>query len=186
MVRSTKNVVENSRGEDIVIEPSKIKEEFEKVERENYKFRTYLKNHADSDELDEQFLQLHNELFKVYDCSKCRNCCKEYSITFEENEIEQASKLIKITKKEFMDKYIDETINGYDIKGKPCCFLTENGACEIEKCKPEGCIEYPFTNKPERLFSLLNIVDFANVCPVVFEMLQRLKKIYGFKTRGRY
>ena len=52
-----------------------FKEEFEKVERENYKFRTYLKNHADSDELDEQFLELHNELFKVYDCSKCRSSC---------------------------------------------------------------------------------------------------------------
>jgi len=46
-----------------VIEPSKIKEEFQKVESENYKFRTYLKNHADIDELDEQFLELHNELF---------------------------------------------------------------------------------------------------------------------------
>lgn len=91
--KSTKNVVGNSRGEDIVIEPSKIKEEFEKIESENYKFRTYLKNRADIDELDDQFLELHNELFKNYDCSKCRNCC----------------------------------------------FLTENGAYEIEKCKPEGC-----------------------------------------------
>ncbi|SHI15191.1 YkgJ family cysteine cluster protein [Clostridium magnum] len=111
---------------------------------------------------------------------------KMYQITFEETEIEQASKLLKITKKEFMDKYIEETTNGYDIKGKPCCFLTENGACEIEKCKPEGCREYPFTNRPERLLSLLSIVDFASVCPVVFEMLERLKKTYGFKRRGRY
>ncbi|MBC2398836.1 hypothetical protein BD780_000823 [Clostridium tetanomorphum] len=47
-----------------MIETSKIKEEFEKVESENYKFRTYLKNRADIDELDEQFLELHNELFK--------------------------------------------------------------------------------------------------------------------------
>ena len=37
VARSTNNVVENSRGQDIVIEPSKIKEEFEKVERENYR-----------------------------------------------------------------------------------------------------------------------------------------------------
>jgi uncharacterized protein len=47
-------------------------------------------------------------------------------------------------------------------------------------------VEYPFTNKPERLFSLLSIVDFASVCPVVFEMLERLKQIYGFKRRQRY
>lgn len=184
--KNTKNDVENSRGEDIVIEPSKIKEEFEKVESENYKFRTYLKNRADIDELDEQFLELHNELFKNYDCSKCRNCCKEYSITFEETEIEQASKQLKIAKREFMDKYIEETINGYDLKGKPCCFLTENGNCKIEKCKPEGCRDYPFTNRSERLLSLFSIVDFVSVCPVVFEMLERLKKTYSFKRRGRY
>jgi len=41
----------------------------------------------------------------------------------------------------------------------------------------------PFTNKPERLFSLLSIVECSSVCPIVFEMLERLKKIYGFKSR---
>lgn len=46
-----------------MIEPSKIKKEFKKFEGENYKFRTYLKNNADIDELDNQFLKLHNELF---------------------------------------------------------------------------------------------------------------------------
>lgn len=166
-----------------MIEPSKIEEEFEKVERENYKFRTYLKNHADVDELDEQFLKLHNELFKDYDCSKCRNCCKECSIAFEETEIEQASELLKVSKEEFIDKYLEMTAAGYEVKVTPCCFLTENGDCKIEKCKPEECREYPFTNKPERLFCLLNIISFASVCPVVFEMLERLKKIYGFKKR---
>lgn len=84
-----------------------------------------------------------------------------------------------------MDKYLEQTINGYEVKGKPCRFLTESGTCEIEKCKPEGCREYPFTNKPDRLFSLLNIIEFASVCPVVFEMMERLKSIYGFKRRGQ-
>lgn len=167
-----------------MIEPWNIKEAFAKVEKENYKFRIYLKNHADVDELDEQFLKLHNELFKEYDCSKCRNCCKEYTVSFEENEIEQVYKLLGITKEEFMDKYIEETVAGYDLKEKPCCFLAENGACEIEECKPEGCKGYPFTNEPERLFSLLSIVEFSSVCPIVFEMLERLKKIYGFKRNN--
>ncbi len=166
-----------------MIEPSKIKEEFKKVEDENYAFRVYLKKHADSDELDEQFLEMHNELFKDYDCSKCRNCCKEYSIIFEENDIERASKLLKTTKKEFMDKYIKIIDNGYEVKGKPCCFLTLKGDCKIEKCKPEECREYPFTNKPDRLFGLFSMVQFAGVCPIVFEMLERLKNVYGFRKR---
>lgn len=97
--------------------------------------------------------------------------------------MDKVSKMLGITKREFIDKYIEETTNGYDIKSKPCYFLTENGYCKIEKCKPEGCRGYPFTNKPERLFSLLSIIDSASVCPIVFEILERLKKIYGFKGR---
>lgn len=86
---------------------------------------------------------------------------------------------MKITK-------IKITVDGYEVKEKPCCFLAENGACKIEKCKSEECREYPFTNSLDRLFSLLSIVSFASVCPVVFEMLERLKGIYGFRWRGRY
>ena len=169
----------------MMIEPLKIEEEFEKVEHQNFAFRTYLKNHADSDELDEQFKRLHNELFKDYDCSKCRNCCKVYSITFEETEIKTIANLYKMTKEEFMDEFIEINLNGYEVKGKPCCFLTENGDCKIGKCKPEGCRDYPHTNKPDRLFSLYSIIESASVCPVVFEIIQRLKKIYDFKRRKR-
>ena len=61
-----------------MIQPDKVKAEAKKKEKENFKFRTFLKCHADEDELDSQFLQLHKELFADYDCSQCRNCCKMY------------------------------------------------------------------------------------------------------------
>lgn len=145
-----------------------------------------MKNHADSDKLDEQFAKLHKELFANYDCSKCRNCCKLFSGDFNETEIEPAAKLFEISKEEFIDKYLEMGVDGYDAKGTPCCFLTKNGICKIENCKPEGCRDYPFTNRPERLSSLYSIIDSASVCPIVFEMLERLKREYNFKMRKRY
>ncbi|MFZ5967395.1 MAG: YkgJ family cysteine cluster protein [Bacillota bacterium] len=169
-----------------MIEPSKVKEAFQKVENENYSFRVYLKNHADVDELDEQFLELHNELFSSYDCSKCRNCCKAYSASFEEDEIEPVATFLKMTEKDFIDQHIETTVDGYEINIKPCCFLGADGECQIEACKPASCKDYPFTDKPERLFSLYSILDSAMICPVVFEMFERLKKIYRFKRRKRY
>ena len=103
-------------------------------------------------------------------------------MTFEESDINSVAKELKITKDEVINKYIKITGNGYESKDKICCFLNEkDGTCKIENCKPEGCREYPFTNKPERLFSLLSIIESASVCPVVFEMLERLKKIYRFR-----
>lgn len=168
-----------------MIEPSKVGEAFNRVEDENYAFRAYLKNHAHEDELDRQFLELHNELFSKYDCSKCRNCCKEYSASFEEDELGPAAAFLKLSEKEFREKYIREDMGEYLLNVKPCCFLKEDGGCTIEACKPVSCRDYPFTNRPERLFSLLNIVTSASICPVVFEMLERLKKEYGFRKRNK-
>ena len=168
-----------------MVEPSKVSEAFNRVEDENYAFRAYLKNHADEDKLDKQFLELHNELFADYDCNKCRNCCKEYSASFEEHELKSVSDFMKMTEKEFKDKYIKEDMGEYLLNVKPCCFLMEDGSCTIEHCKPLSCKDYPFTNRPERLWSLLGILTSASICPVVFEMLERLKKEYGFSKRKR-
>ncbi len=168
-----------------MIEPSKLKEAFNKVEDENYSFRAYLKNHADLDELDKQFLELHNELFANYDCSKCRNCCKDYSACFEEHELEPVAIHLKIPEKEFREKYINEVFGEYQLKKRPCLFLKYNGECEIESCKPLSCREYPFTNRDERMFSLLSIIESTRTCPVVFEMIERLKQEYRFKRRRR-
>jgi len=166
-----------------MIEPSKVKEAYNKVEDENYAFRVYLKNHADIDELDKQFLKLHNELFVNYDCSKCRNCCVEYSVSFEKQELGPVATYLNMPEKGFRKKYIKEDFGEYQLKKRPCCFLKENGECEIEACKPISCREYPFTNRPERILSLLSIIESSSICPVVFEMIERLKKEYRFKKR---
>ena len=70
-----------------MISPKKISAAAAKREDENLRFRTFLKNHADPDELDRQFLALHKELFAGYDCCRCGNCCRAYSTTLTEEEI---------------------------------------------------------------------------------------------------
>lgn len=50
--------------------------------------------------------------------------------------------------------------------------------------KPESCKKYPYTNLPERLESLYSVLDAVSVCPVAFEIYERLKREYGFKFKG--
>lgn len=50
-------------------------------------------SHAEEEELDERFSRLYNELFTEYDRSKCRNCCKMYKGTLEEQEIIRADRV---------------------------------------------------------------------------------------------
>ena len=168
-----------------MINPNDVKAKAQKLEDENYEFRAFLKNHADEDELDAHFLSLHKELFENYDCCKCANCCKEYNISFDGTDVARISAFLGIGEKDFIAKHLNDADSDdekpYVTKVKPCPFLCDDGRCEIQDCKPISCREFPYTDQPERLWSLLGVLSNAEVCPVVFEILERLKVIYRFR-----
>lgn len=169
-----------------MLKPRKVKFWAQKKEKENIEFRTFLKINAYEDELDQQFLQLHNELFADYDCSKCRNCCKQYAGNIPEADIEKDAKYLSMSAEVFKKKYLKQVeSNGtYQTIHMPCDFLTDESSCRLEECKPESCKKYPYTNQPERLQSLYSVIESASVCPVVFEIIERLKEEYSFQHRG--
>lgn len=95
---------------------------------------------------------------------------------------------MNISKEQFIDFFltINEISGDYETKHMPCDFLTEDGECKLGDCKPESCKNYknyPHTNQPERLESLYSVLDTVEVCPVAFEIYERLKQEYGFKTK---
>lgn len=166
-----------------MIQPDKIKEEAKKKEYENLKFRSYLKGHANEEELDNQFLRLHKELFADYDCSKCRNCCKMYKGSIPEEDIKKDAEYLNITEEQFVGFFLEkaEFGIGYHTKHIPCDFLQKDGNCMLGDCKPDSCKKYPYTDQPERLWSLLGMLETVEICPVAFEIFERLKKEYGFR-----
>ena len=170
-----------------MIKPNEVKAKANRLEEQNFKFRAFLNNRADDDVLDAQFLALHNELFAGYDCCKCTNCCREYEPILDDNDVKRIAAFLGITENDFLAKYLVKTEpyedKPYQIKEKPCVFLRDDGHCQIQECKPNNCLGYPFTNRPRRLSSMLSILDHAGVCPVVFEILERLKVMYGFRNR---
>ena len=68
---------------------------------------------------------------------------------------------------------------------EPCRFLNADGKCRLQECKPEECKGFPYTDQPHRLESLYSILSAVEVCPVVFEIIERLKELYHFRTRKR-
>ncbi len=147
---------------------------------ENYTFRRYLKNHADEKKLDEQFKRLHNKYFKDFDCSKCRNCCKEIGVSMTEKELENICKHYNLDINNLKNNILEEEYGEYI--ASPCPFLEKDNSCKINGCLPLSCKEYPHTNKEERLYSLLGVVANSKVCPVVYHILEDLKKEYHFKS----
>jgi len=164
-----------------MIDIKELKQLANKKEDENYRFRRYLKNHADEEELDRQFKKLHEKYFKIYDCKKCRNCCKEIGISMSEEELDKICNYLKLDKEKYIEKNLINNYGEYSFKDTKCKFLDECNNCQIENCLPITCKEYPYTNKEERLFSLLGVVANASVCPVVFEILEELKHEYHFR-----
>ena len=163
-----------------MIIPGEVRKAAKKKEKENLRFRSFLKKHADDEDLDKQFAALHKELFEEYNCGQCANCCREYSTVLEENEMIAISKFLGMTEEAFREKYIAQGEEGPELD-TPCAFRQSDGQCRIESCRPRQCRDYPYTDKPGRLFCLYSILTSAEHCPVVYEILERLKKMYRFR-----
>ena len=132
-----------------MISPENVSAAAAKREDENLRFRTFLKNHADPDELDRQFLVLHKELFAGYDCCRCGNCCRAYGTILTEEEIVNISTYLGLTRQKFLEDHL--------IRGQDGLELPE--PCRLSKSRriPGGFLsklEMPLTLQPEELLDI--------------------------------
>ena len=89
-----------------------------------------------------------------------------------------------MTRQKFLEDCLIRGQDGLELPA-PCRFLDMDGRCRIQECKPEECKGFPYTDRPDRLASLYSVLSAAEVCPVVFEILERLKELYHFGKRRR-
>lgn len=99
-----------------------------------------------------------------------------------------AAKKLGISMEQVKDFFLtyNECEDNYETKHKPCDFLMEDGKCKLEEVRPDNCKEYPYTDRPERLYSLFAVLHTITVCPVAFEIYEQLKKEYGFRKNLLY
>jgi len=169
-----------------LIPPSHVEEAAKKKEKENKRFRSFLKKRADPDELDMQFKELHNRIFPLYDCKRCRNCCKLLSAQIPGEDIDRIASFLNMSREEFVDKHLQqEELGEWIEKHSPCGFLSETGECRLGKFCPKSCKDFPYTNQPDRLFSLYSILNAVSVCPAAYEIFEALKELYDFDTYRR-
>lgn len=148
-----------------------------KKSADNKKFLTGLKK-KDSRKVDDAFHSAHEDVFQEIDCLTCANCCKTTSPIFYENDIDRLAKSLRLKPGEFIEKYlrIDED-RDYVLKSSPCPFLMDDNMCQVYDDRPKACREYPHTDRKK----MVQIMELTHkntlVCPAVFEMVERLKRI---------
>ena len=128
--------------------------------------------------LDQKIHPIHGEVFSCTDCLKCANCCSTTSPLFTDKDISRIAKYLRIKPSAVVSQYlrIDED-RFYVLKKSPCTFLGADNYCSIYDARPKACRDYPHTDRVKQS-QLLNLTEKnVDVCPAVFEIVEKLKKV---------
>lgn len=144
---------------------------------ENKKFLQGLKK-KDPRKVDGVVHKTHEEVFEKTDCLQCANCCKTTSPIFYQNDIQRLADFFHLKPGDFIEHYlrVDED-SDYVLKSSPCPFLGSDNYCSVYEDRPKACREYPHTHR-KKMVQIMDLT-FKNtfVCPAVFEIVERLKKL---------
>jgi len=168
----------NKRFEKVMMDIKNLKTQALKASASTKKLFLKLQKLKPSN-LDDVFHTLHEEAFENIHCLSCANCCKTTSPIFKERDIDRLAKYFKISPTQFIDKHlhIDED-KDYVLNSSPCTFLGDDNYCSVYDNRPTACRDYPHTDR-KRMYQLLDLtVKNASVCPAVFEITEKIKKIY--------
>ena len=150
-------------------------------ENQNYRFRSFLKM-QDSEKIDRIVHRLDREIREQIDCTLCGNCCTELSPRLSNSEIDHLAQIESISREEFVQKFVEsDPVEGdYFLKGKPCKYLCEK-KCSVYSNRPEDCKSYPHTHKKDFNTRTLGIIENYGICPIVFNIFERLKLEMHFR-----
>ena len=124
------------------------------------------------------------EVTAAIDCTTCANCCREMGVAVESEEIERLARHMGISAEEFESRHV-ATDNDYGEKfmpETPCPFLGGT-LCTIYEDRPSVCREFPHLHKEGFRSRLLGVVDNSALCPIVFNVLEELKRRTRWRAR---
>ncbi|WP_024785494.1 YkgJ family cysteine cluster protein [Streptococcus mutans] len=145
-------------------------------QKEHRKFLATLKKKAPKN-LDKIVQEVHTEVFKEIDCTKCANCCKILGPLFTEADISRIAKHFRMRLPVFEDMYlrVDED-NDKVFKSMPCPFLGEDNLCSIYDIRPKACREFPHTDR-KKIYQINHLtIQNTLICPAVYLFVEELQE----------
>lgn len=145
-------------------------------QKEHRKFLATLKKKAPKN-LDKIVQEVHAEVFREIDCTKCANCCKILGPLFTEADISRIAKHFRMGLPVFEDMYlrVDED-NDKVFKSMPCPFLGEDNLCSIYDIRPKACREFPHTDR-KKIYQINHLtIQNTLICPAVYLFVEKLQE----------
>ena len=144
---------------------------------ENWRFRAFLKEECDlpDTEVDRMVQELYNQEAGKFDCTTCARCCSTTPL-LDDEDVERLAGSLGITSDEVTSRYLkmDDDWGELTFNQKPCPLLNDK-LCTCYAARPYDCWSYPHLQKEGFRHRLISTVNNASVCPVVFNVLERLK-----------
>ena len=157
----------------------------ERKEDENSRFRQFLKNRCNlqPDEIDRRVFETTRRVWAGIDCTTCANCCREMKPTFSEEEVDRVACRLGIERQQLIESYLERAEadgdNPWQTRATPCPFLKDN-LCSIYEDRPAECSGYPYLYQPDFVFRTMGMIERTFICPIVYEVMEELKKSLGF------
>jgi len=151
-------------------------------EDENDAFRTFVKLEVELSDrrLNTLVSETTAQVWKHIDCRTCANCCRTRHPVFTRTEVQRIAAHLGLTLEEVRSRYLtsDAETGRYITRELPCPFLDGN-LCGIYEVRPAVCADYPHLQRNLRS-RLWQVIDNATTCPIVYNVVERLKKSLGF------
>jgi uncharacterized protein len=164
----------------VITDLKKIKRISGEKELENEVFRIFL-NRQDREQIDRIVHKLNDEITPQINCTHCGNCCKSLiSVTSEETA--SLAKHLQISHTGFKEKYIEESEQGQMIINTIPCHFLSGTTCSIYEHRFIQCREFPHLHKPHFTGRLFGTLMYYGKCPIIFNVVEKLKEGLGFNT----
>ncbi len=157
----------------------RIEQLAEENEDENWAFRSFLKQlDISPKELDAIVHQINDEVSAQIDCTACGNCCQRIKPVLDMPDITEFVTGLNISVSELQENHLKrhpEKGARYHFNALPCPFLKDN-RCTNYAYRPQDCRSYPHLHKDDFLSRLMSIIGNYSICPIVFNVYERLKE----------
>lgn len=165
---------------EIITDLNTIKKLAEEKELENDDFLSFIKS-RDGVDTDQFVHRLNKEVSDQIDCTQCGNCCRSLMINVAPGETKLLATKLGMTTSALKAQYIEESEQGKMIINTiPCHFLADN-RCTIYEDRFVECREFPHLHKPNFSARLTGTLQYYPMCPIIFNVVEKLKSDIGFK-----
>lgn len=153
----------------------------------NDEFRTVLRRRllfSDDTKLDALVHEILAEVAPAIDCRTCANCCLKMCISLDDQDIERVAKRLGISAEEFeRDHVAADSDYGEKFMPEEPCPLLGGTLCTVYEDRPTVCREFPHLDKDGFRSRLLGVFGSAEICPIVFNVLEELKRRTNWRPR---